>query len=249
MRATAMTGMLAGTLMASAACTNDYDALAPGAAGGGGTTSGSSSVGAANGGADASSASTGGPASSSSVSAGGTGAGGAPAGGGGPEGGNGGMGGGAADPCGNGVLDAGEQCDGGTPASGDGCSSSCTLEGDPLAGCEAQVEITAFPLFIRGDTSNGVDFTAAPGCWAYAARDAVYRLVAPSDGHLVATVETIGEWGRLWALRDGCGPSAGFCTVNDTLERDMVADEIAHVMVTGDWAGASGEYVVALTFR
>jgi len=258
MRPAAVIGAMVCALLAYSACTNDYDGLAPGPAGGTGGGASSSATGGGPNAGGASSASTGGAdggATSTSASVGGAGTGGAPAGGAGPggspQGGDGGTGGIPNPLCGNGALDPNEECDGGTPGDGDGCSSSCHLEGNPLAGCPSEVEITAFPLFIRGDTSGGSDFTEAPGCSAYTAPDAVFRVVAPSGGVLSATVEAVGGWDGMMALRSNCGPGGGYCgpvTPQNTIQRAMSGGAIAHVLVTGS-DGESGPYLVTLTFE
>ncbi|MEJ7734326.1 MAG: hypothetical protein WKG00_34665 [Polyangiaceae bacterium] len=261
MRSAVAIGAMFCGLLAYSGCTNDYDALLSGAASAtaGGSSSSATGGGANAGGAssasNASSAGAAGGASSSSASVGGAGTGGAPVAGAGPggspQGGDGGTGG-VPDPlCGNGALDPDEECDGGTPDSGDGCSSSCSLEGNPLAGCPTQVEITAFPLFIRGDTSGGADFTEAPACFAYTAPDSVFRLIAPSGGVLSATVEAVGGWAGMMALRGGCGPGDGYCaSLNPqyTMDRAMNGGDTAHVLVTGS-GGESGPYLVTLTFQ
>jgi cysteine-rich repeat protein len=259
MRSAAWIGAMGCALLGYSGCTNDYDGLAPGPTGatGGGASSSATGGGANAGGASSAStgAAEGGATTSSSASAGGAGTGGAPVGGAGPggspQGGDGGTGG-MPDPlCGNGMLDPGEECDGGTPASGDGCSSTCALEGNPRAGCPTEVEITAYPLFIRGDTSGGSDFTEAPGCFAYSAPDAVFRVIAPAGGVLSATVEAVGGWDGMMALRGGCDPGDGYCgsvTPQNTIERAMSGGAMAHVLVTGS-DGESGPYLVTLTFE
>lgn len=247
--------VLPGVLLVLAACTNDFGNILPAgdgpAAGGAGSATGPGS----GGGPSASSSASSGPGgASSSASTGGVG--GAPVGGAGPGGAQGGDGGVGGEPnpnpnCGNGALDPGEQCDGGTPQGGDGCSAACMLEGNPQGGCSAQVNITALPLWISGDTSTSTNFTEAPGCFAIDGKDAVYKITVPTAGTLVAKVDTIG-WAGVMALRGGCGPGDGFCGAvfpSNTMERAMSANESAHVLVTGVLSSDQGPYTVTLTLE
>jgi cysteine-rich repeat protein len=246
MRATATSGAMVCVLLAHGACTNDYDGLAPPAAGanaGGASSASGTASGDAGGASSATSSSASGGATSSASGGGAAASGGATVGGAGGTG-------GAIDPypdCGNGVLDPGEACDS-PPGDGDGCSTSCALEGDPLGGCGAPVTITSFPTLVAGDTSVGNTFTS--GCNAISAPDAIYRVTAPGAGNLTVTLTPATDWDWVMAMRAACepGPEPEACSWPDqVIDRAMMDGESVHLLMTG-WLGASGAFTLTFAF-
>lgn len=103
----------------------------------------------------------------------------------------------AAASCGNAVLDGGEDCDDGNTATGDGCNASCKSEPLTAERC-ASAENLALTAQLDGSytaaragntTGMGDDFPACGTSATSGSSDAVFRVDAPIDGYLTATLD------------------------------------------------------------
>lgn len=101
--------------------------------------------------------------------------------------------------CGNELLEGGETCDDGNAVGGDGCSAICKLE--PVTGhdtCDDATDITFIPgaggthaaSVVSGTTNLTHDQTFS-GC-SSSGPDAIFKLTAPIDGVLTASVPVAG---------------------------------------------------------
>jgi cysteine-rich repeat protein len=141
--------------------------------------------------------------------------------------------------CGDAVLDGGEGCDDGNAAAGDGCDAACQLE--PVGTndvCPGQ----AITLVDDGNGSYSAQISSGntnlsstsnitlTGCTS-SGRDAIYAVVAPIDGVLIASVPTAAFNTSLGA-QTICGTSTSLVVCSNA-NTGTGGEEIAFTVAAG----------------
>jgi len=154
--------------------------------------------------------------------------------------------------CGNGVVDEGESCDDGNGVEGDGCDA-CVAGGNPLGGSVCPgvtVHLWTEPFQLRGssqDASTAHTGIECNGVTGESSPDRVYGIVPHATGTLRITVESAAFETALYA-RTRCDDvgSQTACSLEDTLDLEVTANEPVYLTVDGNGPSQRGAFELRL---
>lgn len=170
--------------------------------------------------------------------------------------------------CGNGEIEGGETCDDGNRLVGDGCDDACQLESvtghDTCANADTLAMVAAgdgtYSATVVSGTTNLTHDQSFSGC-ASAGRDAIYKLVAPIDGVVTASVPVASFNVSLGARTSTTCPTSTTATLplvcsnasSDTGQEEVsfsvAAGQTYFVIVDGSAATEFGTFTMLVNVR